>query len=193
MSALDAAIAAPTLASDPDAALVAAARSDPARFAALYDRYFDRVHGYVRVRIGDRAVSEDVTSEVFCSALAKLDGFRGRGPFAAWLFRIARNAVRDELRRQPRSAVDPEAAANAVAAPGPGPEEVALAHERALRLRAAIAELGRGEQHLLALRYGAGLSHEELARVLGIKPGAARVRVHRALEELRRRYPDAHR
>jgi RNA polymerase sigma-70 factor (ECF subfamily) len=191
MSALDAAIAAPTAASDPDAALVASARSDLARFAALYDRYFDRVHGYVRVRIGDRAASEDVTSEVFCRALAKLHGFRGRGPFAAWLFRIARNAVRDEQRRRPRSAVDAAAAADAIAALGPGPEDVALAHERALRLRAAIAELGRSEQHLLALRYGAGLSGEELAGVLGIKPGAARVRVHRALEELRRRYPDA--
>jgi RNA polymerase sigma-70 factor (ECF subfamily) len=163
MSALDAAIAAPTAASDPDAALVASARSDPSRFAVLYDRYFDRVHGYVRVRIGDRAAGEDVTSEVFCRALAKLHAFRGRGPFAAWLFRIARNAVRDEQRRRPRSAVDPAAAADAMAALGPGPEDIALAHERALRLRAAIAEFGRSEQHLLALRYGAGLSGEEPA------------------------------
>ena len=84
---------------DPDVAHVAAAKGDPAAFVALYDRYFDQVFGYVRLRIGDRATSEDVTSQVFVTALAKLDGFRGRGPFAAWLFRIAHTAVRSAQRR----------------------------------------------------------------------------------------------
>ena len=47
---------------DSDAALVAAAREEPRMFLALYDRYFDRVLGYVRLRIGDAATCEDVTS-----------------------------------------------------------------------------------------------------------------------------------
>ena len=174
---------------DPDAALVVAAKADPEAFVALYDRYFGLVYGDVRLRIGDRATSEDVTSQVFVTALAKLDGFRGRGPFAAWLFRIARNAVRSEQRRR-----RPIGVANALLAglpaADPGPAEVALARERWARLHAAIAGLGRDEQHLLALRYGAGMSFEEVANSLGIAPGAARVRVHRVIEQLRRRYPD---
>jgi len=147
---------------DPDVAHVAAAKGDPAAFVALYDRYFDQVFGYVRLRIGDRATSEDVTSQVFVTALAKLDGFRGRGPFAAWLFRIAHA----------------------------DPAEVALARELQARLHAAVAGLGRDEQHLVALRYGAGMSFEEVANSLGIASGAARVRMHRVIEQLRRRYPD---
>jgi len=68
--------------------------------------------------------------------------------------------------------------------------EVALARELQARLHAAVAGLGRDEQHLVALRYGAGMSFEEVANSLGIASGAARVRMHRVIEQLRRRYPD---
>src|ERR1700752_996243 len=85
---------------DPDADLVAAARARPSEFLALYDRYFARVLGYVRVRIRDSATCEDVTSHVFTTALAEIGRFRGQGPFAGWLFQIARNAVYDAQRRR---------------------------------------------------------------------------------------------
>src|SRR5437899_2295637 len=84
---------------DRDAALVAAAREDPQAFLALYDRYFDRVLGYVRLRIRDGSTCEDVVSTVFTTALGQLGRFRGDGSFAGWLFQIARNAVRDVQRR----------------------------------------------------------------------------------------------
>jgi RNA polymerase sigma-70 factor (ECF subfamily) len=174
---------------DPDVAHVAAPKADPEAFVALYDRYFDQVFGYVRLRIGDRPTSEDVTSQVFVTALAKLDRVPGRGPFAAWLFRIARNAVRSEQRRR-RPVGDAGALLASLPAADPGPAEVALARERQARVHAAVADLGRDEQHLLALRYGAGMSFEDVANCLGIAPGAARVRMHRVIEQLRRRYPD---
>src|SRR5689334_16749578 len=78
-----------------DAALVAAARREPEAFLALYDRYFDRVLGYVRMQIRDDATREDVVSTVFTTALAQLGRLRGDGSFGGWLFQIARNAVRD--------------------------------------------------------------------------------------------------
>src|ERR1700682_3930161 len=84
---------------DADADLVAAAQADPAAFVALYDRYFERVLGYVRLRIRDEATCEDVTSQVFTTALARLGRFRGDGSFGAWLFRIAQNSVHDVHRR----------------------------------------------------------------------------------------------
>src|SRR5438552_16288918 len=77
----------------PDVGLVAAAREQPRAFLALYDRYFERVLGYARVRIGDVATCEDVTSQVFTTALAQISRFRGEGSFAGWLFQIARSAV----------------------------------------------------------------------------------------------------
>lgn len=169
---------------DLDAELVAAARADPSEFLALYDRYFDRVLGYVRLRIRDGATCEDVTSHVFTTALAQLGRFRGEGSFAGWLFQIARNAVRDVQRQRPTEPFVEERAAV-----GPTPEERILERERAEQLHALIRLLRPEQQHLLALRYGAGLAFDEIGAIVDSAPATVRVRMHRILEELRRRYP----
>jgi RNA polymerase sigma-70 factor (ECF subfamily) len=169
---------------DPDAALVAAAREDPRAFLALYDRYFDRVLGYVRLRIRDASVCEDVTSTVFTTALGQLRRFRGDGAFAGWLFQIARNAVRDVQRRPAAGALPAEARSSE-----PDVEERFLAYERAAELHALLRLLTPEEQHLVGLRYGAGLAFDEIGALVGAAPGTVRVRMHRILEQLRRRYP----
>jgi RNA polymerase sigma-70 factor (ECF subfamily) len=170
---------------DPDAALVFDARAEAARFVALYERYFGPVHRYVRMRVPERAASEDVTSDVFVTALSKLGEFRGNGSFAAWLFRIAQNAVRDEWRR--RRPMEDDSALAQLADPRPGPEAQAL---RNARLRGLLADLSREQQDLVALRYGAGLRCSEIAEVLEKTPAAVRVQLHRTLSDLRRRYTD---
>jgi RNA polymerase sigma-70 factor, ECF subfamily len=177
------AAAVPARPADPDAALVAAAREEPQEFLALYDRYFERVLGYVRLRIRDAATCEDVTSTVFTTALGQLPRFRGDGSFAGWLFQIARNAVRD-VQRKPLDAPLPDEAAGSE----PDAEEQFLAHERAAQLHTLIRMLEPEQQHLLALRYGAGLAFDEIGAAVGATPGTVRVRMHRILEQLRRRY-----
>jgi RNA polymerase sigma-70 factor (ECF subfamily) len=178
--------------SDPDADLVAAAQADPAHFRDLYHRYFRRIHGYVRLRLRDRATCEDVTSQVFLSALAQIANFRGDGSFAAWLFRIAQHAVQRALQAQERLAPPCDAPAQDPMAElpdsAPGPEEHLLVNERREELRALLATLEPAQQHALALRFGAGLSTAEVARLLGKSPVATRVMLHRTLLQLRRRY-----
>jgi RNA polymerase sigma-70 factor (ECF subfamily) len=169
---------------DPDAELVAAARAEPYAFLALYDRYFERVLAYARMRIRDAATCEDVTSQVFTTALAKLPRFRGEGTFAGWLFQIARNAVND-VQRKPAAVPFPDEAAGSE----PDVEERFLALERAAQLHALIRQLEPEQQHLLALRYGAGLAFDDIGALVGAASGTVRVRMHRILEELRRRYP----
>ena len=83
--------------------LVEAAQHDPRRFAALYERNFERVYAYIARRVGDRDAAEDLTSEVFHQALANLGRYEWRGvPFAAWLYRIASNAIADRFERAAR-------------------------------------------------------------------------------------------
>src|SRR5690349_21725435 len=83
--------------------LVEAAQSDPARFDALYELHFERVYGFIAARVHDRATAEDLTSEVFCKALANLKSYEWRGvPFVAWLLRIAGNAIIDRSQRASR-------------------------------------------------------------------------------------------
>jgi RNA polymerase sigma factor (sigma-70 family) len=72
----------------------------------------------------------------------------------------------------------------------PGVEERFLAYERAAELHAVIRLLTPEEQHLLGLRFGAGLAFDEIGAVVGAAPGTVRVRMHRILEQLRRRYLD---
>jgi RNA polymerase sigma factor (sigma-70 family) len=86
---------------DDERLLIEAAKADPARFLDLYDRHVDRVYAYVSRRAGSRSVAEDVTSAVFEQALSNIGKFEWRGvPFAAWLFRIAANALADHWKRE---------------------------------------------------------------------------------------------
>src|SRR4051812_21675624 len=83
-----------------EAGLVAAARRDPAVFTQLYHAYLARVYTYLRVRTPTPADAEDLTQQVFLQAWAALPEYHDRGvPFAAWLFRIARNLAVDSVRR----------------------------------------------------------------------------------------------
>src|SRR5258708_25894862 len=74
--------------------LIEAAQRDPSRFAELYENNFERVYAYVARRVRDRDEAQDLTADVFHSALANLPRFEWRGaPFSAWLFRIPANAL----------------------------------------------------------------------------------------------------
>ena len=170
---------------DPDAALVAAAREDPQAFLALYDRYFDRVLGYVRLRIRDASTCEDVASTVFTTALAQLRRFRGMAASRAGCSRSRGTRCGTSSARPAAEPLPDEATASE-----PDVEERFLAYERAAELHTVIRLLAPEQQHLLGLRYGAGLAFDEIGAIVGAAPGTVRVRMHRTLEQLRRRYPD---
>src|SRR5215471_13957786 len=88
-----------TVADTDERALVEAAQRNPAEFAALYERHFERVYAFVVRRVRDRALAEDITADVFHKALANLGRFEWRGaPFSAWLIRIAANCIVDRVK-----------------------------------------------------------------------------------------------
>jgi RNA polymerase sigma-70 factor (ECF subfamily) len=175
-----------------DADLVKAALSDASSFLGLYERYFPKVQRYVRIRVAAREACEDITSEIFMAALAGLPGFRGSGSFAAWLFRIAQNAVRSHHRGDRTVRLDEQTLA-AIPGEDPEPPEEVLRRERLLGLRALLSRLEPEQQNLLALRYGAELESHEIGEVLGKSAVAVRVALHRTVAELRRRYFDEER
>jgi RNA polymerase sigma-70 factor, ECF subfamily len=153
-------------------------------FEALYRRAFPRVYGYVATMLRDRGTAEEVTAQAFERAFRKRRSFRAsRGSEEAWLFGIARNAALDELRRRKRRAAleaDPEDV-HATA-----PDEHADGALRREAVRAALERLTPRERELIALKFAGGLSHDEIARVLGISVSNAGTRIHRTLEKLRR-------
>lgn len=170
---------------DEDARLLAAARGDPAQFAPVYERYFDRIYAYCRYRVGEPD-AEDVTSQVFIRALDGIAGYRG-GSGRAWLFRIAHNCVVDHRRaRRPQVSLDQIE----IDLPAPGTDLAEnFTHEEQLRaLRTLVADLGDDEIHLLTLKLVSGLNASEIAHVTGRSAVAVRVELHRILKRLRQRY-----
>jgi RNA polymerase sigma-70 factor, ECF subfamily len=160
--------------------LVAAAQKDPARFADLYELHFERIYTFVARRVNDRDKAEDVTSEVFHKALANLKTYEWRGlPFAAWLFRIAANAVADHFKRGSRDAGNAQDASE----PAAGPEQEAI--ENRARLFRLVAKLPAEQQRVIFQRFVEQRSIKEIAQQLGRSEGAVKQLQFRAIEKLR--------
>lgn len=158
-----------------------AVQGDAEAFGVLYREHLERVYRYVLYRVGDPYEAEDLTETIFLKAWEALPDYRVEGqPWTAWLFRIAGNTVIDYYRtRHPHSELE-----EALPADGPEPvERVSLGEEMA-QLRAALGQLPPEQQHLLVLRFVEGLSHAEVARILGKTEGNVRVMQHRALAAL---------
>ena len=168
--------------------LIEAAQKDPRRFAELYEGHFERVYSYVARRVHDRAAAEDLTADVFHQALKNLPRFEWRGvPFAAWLFRIAANAIADWAKRAARESRDP-APEPAVGAPGPELEE----SERRARLYRFVRELPEDQRRVLVQRFAEQKSIREIAGALARSEGAVKQLQFRALETLRARMSEHH-
>jgi RNA polymerase sigma-70 factor, ECF subfamily len=172
-----------------DELAIAATSGDVEAVGRLYDALFAPIYRYVAVRVRRREDAEDLTHLVFERIVGALPRYRHNGkPFAAWAFRIARNAVIDHQRRiRPTEPLGVIAESSA----GPGVEALSLREEELRELRAAIRCLTADQQEALALRYAAGLSAEEAARVMGRQAGTIRGLTFRAIETLRRRLGNA--
>src|SRR5206468_2530479 len=112
--------------------------------------------------------------------------YRGTaGEFAAWLFRIARNAATDYHRRQ-RTTVDWDSLPEALHPAVPDEAEAGLLRREAvLRLRNVLHTLDPAERELLALRFAAGLGSAEIATLLGIRQGSAKKRLTRLIGRIK--------
>jgi len=171
-------------------ALVARATAEPAAFAAIYDHYFPRVYNYVRYRVGDAETADDLTAQVFERALVNIGRYRPeRGPFAAWLFAIARNAVSDCLRAQRRRRWLSLEVLHDRASAEPQPEEVAIRNETHAELLAAVARLSDRERDLIALKFAAGLTNRRIAKLTGLSESNVGVILYRAMRRLRAELP----
>ena len=162
--------------------LIEAAQRDPARFAELYEENFERVYAYVARRVRDRANAEDVTAEVFQQALANLAKFEWRGvPFAAWLYRIAGNAIADPWQRTARETGDPIESDPPADRADSNPEEA----ERRARLFRLVNALPAEQRRVIEMRFAEEKSISEIARELKRTPGAIKQLQFRGIRNLR--------
>ncbi len=173
--------------------LVEAARQNPELFGELYRRYLPRIYRYLRVRTDNEEDAADLTQQVFVQALNALSTYQERGvPFAAWLFRIARN-VAINTRQRRRATLNWDLLPNALNASArqtqgdepADPEAVALKREALEQLGRLLAALDPTKLELLALRFAARLTVREIAQVVGKREAAVHKQLSRTLEALK--------
>lgn len=157
----------------------------PQDFASVYDKYFARVRNYVRAHIAGAAEADDAVSRVFERVLERLDSFDPkRGSFEAWLFAVARNAVRDHFRSRRwlsffslDETPEPEGRE-------PGPDVELSIQEDRQRLSRALLALDERSRDILGLKFQAGLTNRQISEVLGLGESHVGVLVYRAVKKL---------
>jgi RNA polymerase sigma-70 factor (ECF subfamily) len=165
-----------------------AAAGDEAAWRDIVDAYTPRVFGLIRAQCGNVDLAEEITQSTFCTVVERIGRYTELGRFESWLFRIASNRLRDEMRRRRRQAI-PVESETLVGLAGtdddaePDPTESGSQDVNALS--AALDRLSESDRHVIHLRHFTGLSFAAIAEILGEPLGTVLARQHRALKKLR--------
>jgi RNA polymerase sigma-70 factor, ECF subfamily len=159
-----------------------AQRGDERAFRIILNAYETPVYNYVLRMVGDRALAEDLSQEIFLRIYQGLPGFSLRCRFTTWLFQVAKNRVLDELRAQERK---PQSALTLDDLPplevvDPPPERVEMIDG----VWRAVAALNADLKMALLLRDVVGLSYTEIADTLEITLATVKWRIFKAREEV---------
>lgn len=200
----------PTSTQGLDQTLAAAARGDDGAWRVLVQLYSTRVYALLVRQCGDRELSQEITQAAFVKVVTKIGEYTEQGKFEAWLFRIAMNSLRDEMRRRKRQARTMDMSGGSDSDTGEGAAWAAAEHsvtdrqghsagdeedspldqvsraEQIERLKRAIKQLSPADQEILNLRHTAGLSFAQIAETLEQPLGTVLARGHRALAKLRK-------
>ena len=152
----------------------------------LFERHHGPLFGYLVKLTGQRTSAEDIAQTVFQRMLKYRHTYRDDGSFTAWMYHLARRSAADHFRRSSTAAhaTDPEELQNH-ADGSPHAAQQAMAHDDQALLHAALAQLDPDDREVLLLSRFRELSFAEISGILECSVGAAKVRAHRALGELR--------
>ncbi len=156
---------------------------ETAQLAVLFERYHLPLFRYLLHLSGNRALSEDLTQEVFFRVLKYARTYDPGQSFTTWLYQMARNAHYDAMGKRRADALDDEA--NEIRSTEPMPEELFTRKQDISFLNDALSRLPRDRREVLVLSRFHDLRYEQIAQILDCEVGAVKVRVYRALKELR--------
>jgi len=168
-----------------EALLAKAARGDAEAWRAIVSTYAPRVHGLLVSQCRDDGLAEEITQSAFCTVAVKLAGYVESGRFESWLFRIAVNRLRDEMRRRARQARPTDDAPMREVPARAGRRTTAAELEIHAKLRTALDRLSEGDREIIELRHTGGMSFRALSDYFEEPLGTLLARHHRALRKLR--------
>lgn len=156
-------------------------------FAEFYEQYMPKIFRYIRYRVNNVQLTEDLTSAAFEKALASFSKYSSdRAKFSTWIFAIARNVVIDHYRvsgRREATRVLEEAAE--IPSADLSPEEKLEQKVELQALQLYLAELSDDEREIIQLKFGAELNNRQIAKMLGLSETNIGTRLYRAVRKLR--------
>jgi RNA polymerase sigma-70 factor (ECF subfamily) len=170
---------------DAESALIKRLRcGDPAALEELIARHYASVHQLVSRLTAWSADAEDLTQDVFVSAISAAARFRGSSSLATWLTRIAINACHSHHRKRLVRWAFWKREANAAEYLADDASQSAQQRERSARVKSAVGQLGGKYREVVVLHYLQQMAVEDVAKILAITRPAVEVRLHRARKML---------
>jgi RNA polymerase sigma factor (sigma-70 family) len=159
---------------------------DTVQVALLFERHHVAIFRYLLRMSGNRALSEDLAQEVFFRLIKYAKSYDPKYAFHVWLYGMARNAFIDSQRKFRREV--PDDPLREFKSDEPMPEELATKRQDAEFLQEALRRLPQDKREVLILSRFQNLRHDEISRIMQCEVGAVKVRVYRALKELREKF-----
>lgn len=164
---------------------LADAVADADTFEKVYDFYFPRIYNYIRFRVGDPHLTDDLTSQVFENALKKLDNYNSqKGKFAAWLFAIAHNTVVDHFRKKENNLSTYKDIDKLIDTTF-DVEKACIAKEFRAELFQALNSLNERERNIIGLKFWSGLTNRKIASLMGLSENNIGIIIYRSIIRLR--------
>jgi RNA polymerase sigma-70 factor (ECF subfamily) len=176
-----------------EAAAARAKAGDADAFRELVERHSRPMFRLAFRMTGNEQDAEDIVQDTFLRAYRRIEKFDERASFGTWLYRITVNCSLDLVRARKRrseqsGSANPEMddLIQSLPASGATPDRMAMSGQARQRIAEAMEELSASERTAFVLRHFEGMCIDEVSRVLGCRPGAARHCVFRAVQKLRR-------
>lgn len=162
-----------------------AADGDQLAWQAIVEALAPRVFGLIRAQCGDPDLAEEIVQSAFCTVAQKIEGYEEYGRFDAWVFRIAMNRLRDEMRRRKRQARPMEEASLVSLGGSERSAEPEIEPTEQAALQKALSELSETDRQVIDLRHVGGMSFRQIGALLEEPVGTLLARHYRALKKLR--------
>ncbi len=162
------------------------------QMSALFERYHRRLYGFFFRLTYDQAVSEDLTQNVFERVLRYRSTYNEAYSFQAWVFQIARNVRAEYQKKRIRQATEPFEPKFDTRLVDDGPGAQLEKKEKLRLLEQALQHLKEEQREILLLTRFQGMKYSEVAQLLNCSEGAVKVKVYRAMRQLRTIYLKAY-
>jgi RNA polymerase sigma-70 factor (ECF subfamily) len=160
---------------------------DVEKLGLLYERYNEALFAFFYRNTGEKENSEDLVHTVFLRLLKYRNRFRNEGKFTSWMYFIAHNVVCDHYKKDKHSEYYDGQLADTIAADGLSDDEM-LKRENLELLKSAMSRLNPEEREILIFSKYHNLKYKEIAGIFNCSEGAVKVRIFRALKQLREIY-----